>query len=113
VNESEDLVKYQVNNHATMQGQTIGDHNKEASQSGQQQQCILSGEVHLRHRLKDNFCLSYHQSIAQQQKACNLGVLACWRCKKLSLSRKCQVKPGNFFSSTTVTSTEASRETFL
>jgi hypothetical protein len=25
---------------------------EEAAQSGQQQQCILSGEVHLRHRLK-------------------------------------------------------------
>jgi hypothetical protein len=27
---------------------------EEASQSSHQQQCILSGEVYLRHRLKDN-----------------------------------------------------------
>ena len=34
---------------------------EEATQSGQQQQCILSGEVHLRHRLEkrafQNICL--------------------------------------------------------
>jgi hypothetical protein len=47
-------VKYQVNNHATVQGQAIGDHNKEASQSDQQQHCILSGGVYLLHRMKDN-----------------------------------------------------------
>jgi hypothetical protein len=28
---------------------------EEATQCGQQQQCILSGEVYLRHRLKDNY----------------------------------------------------------
>jgi len=50
-----------------------------------QQQCILSGGVHLLHRLKDNFCLSYHQSIAQPRKGVQdrrSNVLAC---KKLSL----------------------------
>jgi hypothetical protein len=32
---------------------------EEAAQSGQQQECILSGGVYLRHRLKSNFLLFF------------------------------------------------------
>jgi hypothetical protein len=49
----------------------------EATQSGQQQQCILSGEVYLRHRLKDNFLpfLQQKYNIITQGRASP----ACWR----------------------------------
>jgi len=56
-----------------------------ASQSGQQQECILSGGVYLRHRWKDNFCLSsliHSITTIEGVQHWRTGVLAC---KKLSL----------------------------
>jgi len=61
-----------------------GAKNEKATEMRSQQECILSGGVYLRHHLKDNFCLSYYQSIAQPHKGVQdrrSGVLAC---KKLS-----------------------------
>jgi len=64
---------------------------KEATESGQQQQCILSGEVHLRHRLEKRafqkiYLLRFpHTSTTYQMiKRSHLlacGVQACWRAR--------------------------------
>jgi hypothetical protein len=41
---------------------------EEAAQSGQQQECILSGGVYLRHRLKDNLLPSHSDILYHKQE---------------------------------------------
>jgi hypothetical protein len=65
---------------------------EEAAQSGQQQECILSGGVYLRHRLKDNllpFLPPKYSITTRGVQVWRSGVLAC---KKLSLNSTRQGK---------------------
>lgn len=61
---------------------------EEATQSDHQQECILSGGVYLRHRLrKANFqknlpcCFPPRNTLSQERSACKIGVRACWRAR--------------------------------
>jgi hypothetical protein len=61
---------------------------EEATQSGQQQECILSGGVYLRHRLrKASFqktyllCFPHTSTLSHLEQVCQYGVLACWRAR--------------------------------
>ncbi len=59
--------------------------NEEATQSDQQQECILSGGVYLRHRPKSNFLLFFLPNYNTKTKGVPYGRAGVQACKKLSL----------------------------